>query len=162
MQLKTPYGNVTIHKPVLIALITSPSVQALKLKNGIWFFTDIESAKKLAKISLYLQQYAYTSWQSCLIYHLIAPVMRRALKIKLLSLDEIHFSTDKKVLEKLNTTKDKLIKEHMYKIVNLYKLYTKGTQENVKSMDSLQPLTCLDEKFAYDFNYFIFSFFCIF
>jgi HD superfamily phosphohydrolase len=102
-------------------------LQALQFADGKWFFTEVDQAKKLAFASLYLQQFVYTSPANCLMNFWTGQALRRALAIDLISMDDIHFSVDDRVLEKLKKSNDHIIMDLLDKIFNQQHLIGKGT-----------------------------------
>lgn len=160
-----------LHGALVEKLLTKKDIkkiiQSLHLQDGIWFFTEIEQARKLAKVSLYLQQYAYTSPASCLVYHWMGKVMQRALEIEFVSMNDIHFSTDILILDKIKKSDDAIIKNLVQNIKNHEKLFTIGSSEKydlnlpvkfrgldplIKINNELKPLTDLDKTFAQEFK----------
>lgn len=104
-----------LHTALLFKLITAEDIQKiladLKFLKGQWYFTHKESAKKLAKISLYLTEHFWGSASNIAVYHWSAEMMKRALALKLITMDDIHFGTDKQVLDKLNASGDEQIQK---------------------------------------------------
>ncbi len=142
------------------------TMEALRLENGIWFFTQKAPAKKLAEVALYLQESAYTSPTSCMLYEWAGKLLRHALEINLITSKEIHFSTDIVVLEKLKRSNDTTIQNLMLKIFNYEQFFSIGTPDNfdlnlpvkfrgldplVKVGSVLKPLSKLDSSFAQQF-----------
>ena len=71
----------------------------LKFKGGKWFFKDAIIARKFANLSLYFTQNFWgAKWNTMMNIH-FANALKRAIKIKLISKDEL-FSTDDIILNK--------------------------------------------------------------
>jgi hypothetical protein len=90
----------------------------LRYNNGQWFFVTQESAHKLALVSLYNTEHVWGSLRDQFIYACIAEALNRALTIGLLTMDDIHFSTDPMVWDKLWISNDEIIIECLAKIIN--------------------------------------------
>ena len=99
-------------------------------KNGTWFFVNQESAKKLAKVSLFNSPHVWGSPEGNQIYAWTADALKRALEIGLLAANDIHFSTDSIVWDKLWISDDPMIAACMDKIVNYKKLITVMSPEH--------------------------------
>lgn len=102
---------------------------ALQFADGNWFFTELDQAKKLGFVSLYLQQFVYTSPANCLMNYWTGQALRRALEINLISMHDIHFSVDDLVLETLKKSNDAIITGLLDKLFNQQYLICKGTPE---------------------------------
>jgi len=87
-----------------------PILQTLKFKDGRWFFTDIMRAQQFSQISLYHTEYVWGGLSNFVTYKFAAQALRRAVDIKLLSFDDIHFSVDDIVWNKMCQSKDGEIK----------------------------------------------------
>ena len=90
----------------------------LHFADGNWFFTSIDSAKKLAMASLMSTEYVWSSHANQFIYTWTARALRRALDIELITADDIHFSTDPIVWDKLWLSNDEMIADCLKIIVN--------------------------------------------
>ena len=139
----------------------------LIFENGKWIFIDISSAKKFAKVPLVLMQKSWSSKEEFVINEWIAQAMQRAVEIKELTLDEISFSIDDLVWNKLLASKDKTIQTLMNKSIH-YKDYIKCVKQDdydflaknkfrgidplIKTENGLVRLTELDKGFKTEFN----------
>lgn len=138
----------------------------LNFVNGVWYFTSQSIARKFANISLYLQLKVWATSQAMLTEELFAKVLRRALDIDYLSLDEVFFGIDKIIWEKLNLAKDeeiqnllkqaKSIKDYFEVVENnqddfILKRSFKGIDPLVKIEDNFVRLSDLDSEFKNEF-----------
>jgi len=134
--------------------------------DGQWYFSTKQSARQFAHIALHLPQ-VYTNAENCVISHWAAQAIRHALEIELLTKDEVHFSTDKKVLVKLAKSTDQTVANLMNKIKNHQSFYTHGSKQNhdlqlptkfrgvdplVKTKHGVEPLTEIDAAFKTEFQ----------
>lgn len=142
----------------------STILKDLNFSHGSWFFANSESAKKLALVSLFNTEHVWCSPANDFIYTWAANALRRALEIELLNTDDIHFSTDPIVWDKLLTSNDEIIKKCMQKIVN-YKEFTqshdttlllvgkfRGLDPLVQKDDQLMKLTHIDAEYCKEYN----------
>lgn len=98
-------------------------LEALRFQEGRWFFVDQAAAVKFSKISLYLTVNEWGSSFNHIIYSLVAKAVRRALELQVVTFDEIHFSTDDMIWERLTHATDAKIKYFMDKAMNYKDLY---------------------------------------
>lgn len=156
---------------LLEGLLTNNDVttilQNVTIQNGKWVFTNCESAKKFARISLFQTQYVWSSPESHMVSQWAANILLQAVKINLLTFDDIHFSTDDVVWEKLLKSDDPIIQEHFKKGFH-YKDYMvcvetndydvispvkfRGINPLVKTDQGITRLTEADQEFAQEFK----------
>ena len=135
----------------------------LIFKNEKWFFTDIEIAKKFAKIPLYMTEKEWASPFNIFSYAKLAKALKKAIELKIINNDDIHFSTDDIIWNKLKHLNNTEILQNLDKVINPEKyiklsdknnhdklLYGKfrGIDPLVKTNDGLSKLTELDTEFA--------------
>jgi hypothetical protein len=136
----------------------------LHFNNNEWFFDDISVAQKFAYNSLYLTEKLFASGSNWLLNMWTAKALRRALKLGILSLDDIHFGRDDEVWNKLIASSDSKIKTLLHHIVYDYQAYTeitdgsaydycihpkfRGIDPWVKTAAGIERLTALDKDFA--------------
>jgi len=112
----------------------------IRYNNDQWFFTSVDAAKKLALVSLYNTEHVWGNPLDQFIYTLTARALNQALEIQLLTVDDIHFSTDAAVWDKLWISNDSLIMQCLEKMVN-YKTTFMPTRSPKKSkFRGLDPL----------------------
>ncbi|MDR0744704.1 MAG: HD domain-containing protein [Holosporales bacterium] len=98
-----------IHTGILFGKISKSEAKKLiddiSFKNGKWFFTNKQSARKFAEMSLYFTQNFWGSkWNVSLNIHL-ANALKRALELKIITEDEL-FLTDSVIMNKLIKNQD--------------------------------------------------------
>ena len=135
--------------------------------NGVWFFTDKESAKKLACVSLFNTECVWGNPQDRFINENMANALKRALDIELLTSNDIHFSTDDVIWNILNASNDIIIRScmkniHHYKeIVIVTDLETsdfivknkfRGLDPLIATKNGLKRLTELDSEYQQEYN----------
>lgn len=136
----------------------------INFADNKWFFSNKESAKKLAMSSLRSTECIWSSDANSFIYTWTAQALRRALDIGLLTLDDIHFSTDPVIWDKLWLSDDKIIFDYLKKIVNYEPIIEKpgattpltgkfrGLNPWVLENGELQQLTDIDTDYAQEYN----------
>ncbi len=157
---------------LLINTLTVAEVQAIAgnahYADGRWYFTDQYLARKLADASLYNTEYMWGSpdW-SYIVYTWAVDALKRALELKLITSDDIHFSTDDKVWDLLGKSDDEVIKNCMHKILHYQDYVTVGADDDynlvlktkfrgidpwIKTSEGFKRLTQLDPfyKKSYD------------
>ena len=152
-------------------LFTAEDIKTIQndlfFETDTWYFSTKKSAQHFAHIALHLPQQAYTTPASCLVSDWATQAIRLALQKKLVSTDDIHFSTDKKILKILTESTDPEIVDFMHKIKNHKNLYTLGSPQDhdlnlpmkfrgidpwVQTKSGLQQLTEIDSAFATEFE----------
>lgn len=142
-------------------------VQDLGFVEGRWVFGTVQTAAQFARVSLYLTQHVWGSAKTLLTEGWCAQMLERAVEIKLLTLDNIHYGTDDAVWEKMIQSDDAII-QHLknlllhaqdhFKVVSADQphdrvLYGKfrGINPWVMTDKGIVRLTEVDEAFAQEF-----------
>ena len=86
-------------------------LQDLNFENGKWYFHTPKIARKFVMVALNLMRYEWGGPERCLIYPLAAHAVRRAMEINLITEKEFHFSNDKIIWNRLNRSRDSIIKD---------------------------------------------------
>jgi HD superfamily phosphohydrolase len=136
-------------------------------KNGVWFFTEKESAKKLAHVSLFNTEYVWGNPQDRFINENMAHALKRALHIGLLTSNDIHFSTDDIIWNILCKSNDITICSCMKNIQHYKEIITitdressdyiiknkfRGLDPWIATKDGLKRLTELDDEYQQEYN----------
>ena len=156
---------------ILTNMLTNQDIAAIlaniRYENGQWFFVDKQSAKKLALVSLFNTEHVWGGLENNFIYTWTVHALNRALHIGLLSLDDIHFSIDPLVWDKLWISNDPLIIECLDKIVrhelflttldsherkSIKKGKFRGLNPLVKEDGQLKRLTDIDDEYCTEYN----------
>lgn len=154
----------------LFNLITKEEITEIlsdiDFKDNIWFFHTPKVAKKFANLSLYFTENFWGSEENAFLYKLGSDVIKRALNLKILTTDDVHFSIDTDILEKLRRQNDFMIHQILKKCSSFEKHYSKGTKTHhnyyiqpkfrginpwVKINKQLYRLTSLDHGFASEY-----------
>jgi uncharacterized protein len=98
--------------------------------DGHWYFSSIESAKKIANISLWNTEHIWGGVDDNLVYQWASDALKRAVEIKDITPEEINFSTDAVIWEKLCRSKDEKIGYLMYSMRYHKGSYTLATADN--------------------------------
>lgn len=104
-------------------------LSSLHFENEKWFFSNAHYAKKLGLVSLHGSEHM---WGGPFIYiqnFYAAKALQRAIDIGLITFDEVHFSTDLVVWQKLNTCSDSIICELLSSLKNYKTAFDLGTTE---------------------------------
>lgn len=157
---------------VLEGLLKEPDISFilnnLIVENDQWIFTDLKAAQAFAKVPLFQTQYAWSAPEEHMVCRWTSDAIEQALKIHLLTLDDIHFSTDEVVWQKLSTSEDSVIKGCFEKAAN-YQQYMahietddydfvapvkfRGIDPLVKTeQGAVVRLSALDDEFKQEFD----------
>jgi len=93
----------------------------LKFEYPNWYFTNAQSAKKLARIALNMSENLWGAAWQVIIYQWAADALNHAISLGILSLDDFHFSTDDYIWDTLVGAKDPFIDEMIHKITTYEK-----------------------------------------
>lgn len=139
----------------------------LRFGDGQWYFVTEKSAARLARMSLYFAEQYWGAHQNYVMNRWVAAAIKRAVDLKILSVNEVRFGTDKAVLQKLMTAKDKVIHGLMiqcrqpfrfYDVVtgplfdDLYKPEFRGLNPLVKKGDTYVRLTAINGRYKKSFD----------
>lgn len=102
----------------------------LHFEENRWFFNTPTIAKKFASLSLYFTENFWGADWNAVIYKLCANAFQQGLKLKVITFDDLHFSTDEIILDKLKKQKDSIIDSYLNKSCNYSQYYKKGTKSN--------------------------------
>lgn len=160
--------DYNLQEASLTGIITSDDITTilndLHFAHDNWFFTNKDSAKKLAIASLRSTECIWSSHANQFIYTWTAQALRRALDIGLLTSDDIHFSTDPIVWDKLWLSNDETIFNCLKTIVTYEQTIEipgattpligkfRGLNPWVLENNQLQRLTDIDEDYSAEYN----------
>lgn len=102
-------------------------VAHLHYQDGQWFFDDVASAKKYAKISVDLSVQNWSSAENAYLSTRAAQLLKQGFDKGIITKDDFHFSHDAAVLKKLADSKDAEIQDLIHKIYNYKTAYKAGT-----------------------------------
>lgn len=102
-------------------------VAHLHYQDGQWFFDDVASAKKYAKISVDLSVQNWSSAENAYLSTRAAQLLKQGFNKGIITKDDFHFSHDAAVLKKLADSKDAEIQDLIHKIYNHKTAYKAGT-----------------------------------
>lgn len=95
-----------LHTAKVFGLILQNQIEdllgALKFENHRWYFDQVDQARRLADFSLYFTQNFWGDFYNSLCNEWFAKALKIALEEEIISLNDIHFSTDLKVLDLLH------------------------------------------------------------
>ncbi|MFT6765150.1 MAG: HD superfamily phosphohydrolase [Alteromonas naphthalenivorans] len=138
-------------------------VTHLKHQDRQWVFTSKDAAQKFAKVTIDLSVQNWCSAENGFISTVMASILKRAFTLKIITQDDFHFSTDKKVWDTLRLSDDTEITQLFAQIDKHKESYTVGTVEKhdlhfkgkfrgvdplVEVDGQLERLTEIDPEFA--------------
>lgn len=138
----------------------------LRYHEGHWFFVSVESAKKLALVSLFNTEFVWASPAACYISQWTSNALERALQLKLIDYNDIHFSTDNNVWNILINSNDSVIMHCLENIMNyahnistdfdkkqlLMKKKFRGLNPLIKENNELKRLTEIDNEYKKEYT----------
>ncbi|HSW74218.1 MAG TPA: HD domain-containing protein [Candidatus Limnocylindria bacterium] len=152
-------------------LITQEEVgrllQSLRFHDGVWFFDDVEHAKKFGLVSLQLSESRWGAAWNVFVDACACQAIKRALALGLITTHDVHFSTDDVVWHILATSTDTALAEQMWRIAHWQDCYCvcppeesdlhlkgkfSGTNPWVQTAQGLMRLTELDSDYAAEFE----------
>ena len=139
----------------------------LHFENQQWFFDDADMAKKFAKISLQLSQARWGAVWNRYVDYCACQALLRAVDLKAIDKQTIHFSDDATVWNLLNRCNDAEIAQWIKRICLCEQSYMLvaddecefsltgkflGTDPLIKTDQGLQRLSTLDPEFAQEYK----------
>ncbi|MCK4499289.1 HD domain-containing protein, partial [Candidatus Babeliales bacterium] len=125
--------DYTINTAFLLKFLSKADVKLilkhLHLKNGVWFFSDIDAARKLAYASIFIVNNLFGNPANIMAYHWTASALKRAIEIDLLTQKDVRFGTDKEIWQKLNESTDDLITRWVHMTKNCENIVSIGSAE---------------------------------
>lgn len=101
----------------LDGLITTSEISylldCLHFEEGNWFFDDQAIAEKFGRISLKLSESRWGSAWGVFVDYVASLALQRAMHLGLISADDVHFSQDHIVWQKLSESQDELIVRYL-------------------------------------------------
>lgn len=94
-----------------------------------WYFTSAKKAQQFAMISLYNSEHIWGGVVDHLTYKWTADALKRAIELKEINPEDINFSVDTVIWEKLCQSKDKQIQDLVHRIMHHEKYHTPATKE---------------------------------
>jgi len=102
-----------LNTSLIFKMITENDVQfiisKLRFEEDKWCFINKKAAKKFASLSLALTKGLLGSSDMLVIYHITSRTLKRAIQLQRITENEVHFGTDKQILDKLNACDDREI-----------------------------------------------------
>jgi len=102
----------------------------LKFDKGKWFFTSKETARVFAKVPLTLNERHWAAPHNVLAYDIVAKAMKVALDNNIITNDEVHFSDDNEVWNKLKHSKNIEILSYIEQVENIKDIFFLSTHDN--------------------------------
>ncbi len=95
----------------------------ITFKDGLWIFTNLDDAKKFAYAQLRLNELTWGDPWNGLGYHLAARALKRAIALKLITHDQMHFGSDDEIWNILLQSGNALITQTTDQILDPEKYY---------------------------------------
>jgi len=152
-------------------LITADQIEFvlrhLRFENGRWYFVDEKAALLIAGVSLHLTERIFCTRQNFFTYRQAATALKRALEIKLLTFDDICFSYDDDIWNRLCASDDVCIQCALDCVIHCDQHCIAGTKEShdmfvigkfrgvnpwVKTEHGFVRLTDLDPTYAQEYE----------
>ncbi len=138
----------------------------LRFKDGNWYFTSAVSAKLFAELPLNMTVNIWASPESLISYSWMSELLQVALKQKIITAHDVHFSSDDIIWGKLLSQNNKDLLFHLTRLVNYNDYYTineeapdtymcgkfRGINPLVMHQGMLVPLTQIDAQFSKNYN----------
>lgn len=120
-------------------------LNALHFQNDKWFFTDINQAKKFAKLSTYYTRNFWGSHDNTALYVITGTALKYAIDHDIVNLSDLHFGVDQDVVNILKNSKDPILKSLIKISNNITEHYIRGTPNdfhihNPVKMRGIDPL----------------------
>lgn len=160
-----------LHAGILTNMLTIEDIatilQNLHYDQGYWFFTNKKIAKQFALVSLFNTENVWSSPKAHFINKWTAEALKTGLEIGLITLDDIHFSTDPIIWDKLWISDNQVIMQSLDKLINhtkiiyictdtqgqfLIKGKFRGLDPLVSENNELKRLTELDNEYKEEYN----------
>ena len=135
----------------------------LHLENSCWIFENTTAALLFSQIPMHFTEFHWGSPFNTLAYSWTAEALKRAIELELITVEDMHLSTDDIVWRKLISSKDAKIRKLLFKAIDVEDEYCLSDRENfdllmtakfkgidplVKTKDGLKRLTELDVEYA--------------
>lgn len=142
-------------------------VENLTFMDGKWYFTSPTLARKFAEVSLTLTKTQWGSDWNQAFYRYFTKILKRAMDLKLVSSDQIHYGTDRQVLDILRGSNDPQIQKWLKACEHIFQNFThvedgegaihltpkfRGIDPLVKTNAGFQSLTAIDSDYAEKFE----------
>lgn len=137
-------------------------IKSLAFDNDTWYFTDQTAARLLSESSCTMSRTIWGSPENFLTGQWLASALKRAAAMGLITRDDVYFSTDVAVWNKLTTSNDQIIADNIYKIEHCYDFFVhdatnfnkvlfgkfRGVNPLVQTARGLQHLNSIDPSAA--------------
>lgn len=143
-------------------------LQHVHFKNGDWYFDDVAIAKKYAQASIALPEMRWGACWHAYVYNCMAKALVQGVKLGLITFNEIRFSTDDAIWNKIQASTDPEIKRQLHLLKNWQTAFRIVPSEDkaanhiigkftgqdpwVMTETGLKRLSCLDSEFLAYYN----------
>ncbi len=119
-------------------------LDSLSFEGNNWVFSDKAAARTFADVSVYCTEHIWSAPIELAWRHWLCSALQQAIAIDLISSDDIHFGVDAEVLERLNNSTDKHIKEMMAKCYNAQQHFNTVTAGDPYDMVDMPKIRAVD------------------
>lgn len=118
--LEQPYPDMNadrieynLHTALILGDLNNQEVneilESLQFKKNKWYFTNINNAKKFAKLSTYYTTSFWSSGRNCAIYAVTSAIIKYSINNNIITKNDMHFGKDEEVVAKINNSTDPTI-----------------------------------------------------
>jgi len=98
--------------------------QDLSFKKGRWVSTKTALMKKMAQFTLFMNLECWGSAENYIISGWLAEIFSKALQLRKITFEDIHFGTDELIWNRLRQIPDPFIQERFYRILHPKRFYS--------------------------------------
>ena len=114
-------------------LITTQEAQniidALCFADGTWYFKNLAAAKLLAEKSLIMTKNIWGSAENFVTGTFLAEALREAARLEIITADDVHFSTDSAIWDKLCASNNATIHDNVFHIEHCHDFFVLDEKE---------------------------------
>lgn len=123
-------------------------VNNLRFENELWFFTDLKYAKQFANLVLLINNDFWNTEHNNSIYYYFHEMIKYAISIGLLNVNDVKYGTDCDILTKLNIADNQKIQNYMKlcrNIKNTISIENDNEKIQIKNkFRGIDPLVCVN------------------
>ena len=135
--------------------LTQKQVEAitasLRLDGHTWYFINATHARQFADLSVFFTQHFWGAPENTVWHHWTVEAMKRAVELKLFSIDTLHFGYDHQVVAVMDASDDTIISTALHKCRNPDDYFTVVTKDQPHDLvdhpkfRGIDPLVELDD-----------------
>jgi HD superfamily phosphohydrolase len=114
----------------LNAAEVSTILKSLHFSDNKWYFDDIRTAEKFAKLSTRYTKIFWGSTHNVALYTATSAAIKYALQHQIITKDEMHFGVDQQIVDKLSSSSDPKLKQLMTIVNNIDAYYSASSHKD--------------------------------